>query len=39
MTCTLRGKNDVQVTVDDSYIFYVNQIDLFQNNFVLVFYK
>ena len=30
MTCILRGKNDVQMTFDDSYIFYVNQFDIFK---------
>ena len=30
MTCILRGKNDVQMTFDDSYIFYVNPIDIFK---------
>ena len=31
-TCTLRGKNDVQLTqltFDDSYICYVSKIDVF----------
>ena len=36
-TCTLRGKNDVQLTFDDSYICYVSKIDIFQSSFVLVF--
>ena len=27
--CTLRGKNDVQMTFDDSNICYVNKIDVF----------
>ena len=36
-TCTLRGKNDVQLTFDDSYFCYVSKIDFFQSNFVLVF--
>ena len=30
MTCVLREKNDVQMTFDDSYIFYVNPIDIFK---------
>ena len=28
-TCKLRGKNDVQLTFDDSYICYVSKIDVF----------
>ena len=36
-TCTLRGKNDVQLTFDDSYICYVSKIDVFQSSFLLVF--
>ena len=28
-TCTLRGKNDVRVTFDDSNICYVSKIDVF----------
>ena len=28
-TCTLRGKNDVELTFDDSYICYVSKIDVF----------
>ena len=28
MTCILTGKNDVQLTFDDSYIFNVNPIDI-----------
>ena len=30
MACILRGKNDVQMTFDDSYIFYVNPFDIFK---------
>ena len=30
MTCILRGKNDVQMTFDDSYIVYVNPFDIFK---------
>ena len=28
-TCTLREKNDVQLTFDDSYICYMSKIDVF----------
>ena len=28
-TCTLRGKNDVRVTFDDSNICYVSKINIF----------
>ena len=28
-TCTFRGKNDVQLTFDDSYVCYVSKIDFF----------
>ena len=28
--CTLRGKNDVQLTFDDSYVYYVSKIDVFK---------
>ena len=28
-TCTLRGKNDVQLTFDDSCICYMSKIDVF----------
>ena len=28
-TCTLRGKKDVQLTFDDSYICFVSKIDVF----------
>ena len=33
----LREKNDVQMTFDDFYKLYVNQIDLFKSGFGLVF--
>ena len=36
-TCLLRGKNDVQLKFDDSYLCYVSKIDVFLSNFVLVF--
>ena len=36
-TWTLRGKNDVQLKFDDSYIYYVSKINVFQSSFVLVF--
>ena len=36
-TCTLRGKYDVQLTFENSYICYVSKIDVFQSSFVLVF--
>ena len=36
-TCTLRGKNDVELTFDDSYICYVSKNDVFQSSFVFVF--
>ena len=36
-TCLLRGKNDVQLNFDDSYLCYVSKIDVFLSNFVLVF--
>ena len=36
-TCLLRGKNDVQMKFDDSYILYVTQIDVFSSSFELVF--
>ena len=36
-TCTLRGKNDVQLTFDALYICWLNKIDVFQSSFVLVF--
>ena len=36
-TCTFRGKNDIQLTIDDSYICYVSKFDVFQSSFVLVF--
>ena len=36
-TCSLRGKNDVQLTFDDSNICYVSKINGFQSSFVLVF--
>ena len=29
-TCTLRGKNDVQLTFDESYVYYVSKIDVFK---------
>ena len=29
-TCTLREKNDVQLTFDDSYVYYVSKIDVFR---------
>ena len=29
-TCKLRGKNDVQLTFDESYILSVSRIDIFQ---------
>ena len=37
MTCILRGKNDVQMTFDDSYIIYISQFEPFIVVFVLVF--
>ena len=36
-TCTFRGKNDVQLTFDDSYISYESKIDVFLSSFLLVF--
>ena len=30
MTCVLREKNDIQLTFDDIYVFYVNPIDIFK---------
>ena len=36
-TCTFRGKDDVQLTFDDSYKCCVSKNDVFQSNFVLVF--
>ena len=36
-TCTLREKNDVLLTFDDSYICYVSKTDVYQSSFVLVF--
>ena len=36
-TCTLRGKNDVQVTCYDSYICYVCKIDVLLSSFLSVF--
>ena len=30
MTCVLREKNDIQMTFDDIYVFYVNTIDIFK---------
>ena len=36
-TCTFRGKKDVQLNFDDSYICYVRKIAVAQGIFVLVF--
>ena len=36
-TCTVREKNDVQLTFDESYLCYVRKINVFQCSFVLVF--
>ena len=36
-TCTLREKNDVQLTFDDSNKCYVSKINGFQSSLVLVF--
>ena len=36
-TCTFRGKNDVQLTFDDSYICYASKFAVFQSSFLLVF--
>ena len=36
-TCTVREKNDVQLTFDKSYLCYVSKINVFQGSFVLVF--
>ena len=36
-TCTLGGKNDVQLTSDDSNLPYRGKIDVFHGSFVLVF--
>ena len=35
-TCTIRAKNDVQLTFDDPYISYLSKIDVFQRSFVLI---
>ena len=37
-TCTLRGKDDVQLNFDNSYILYVNRIDIFKL-FCVIFHK
>ena len=29
-TCTLRGENDVKLTFDDSYVYYVSKINVFK---------
>ena len=34
MTCTLRGKKDVQLTFDYSYLCYVSRIDVLKISFV-----
>ena len=30
-------KNEVQFSLDDSYLFYVSKVDVFQSSFLLVF--